>query len=60
MDIAMLTVAPEDEPRFRTLMGGHRHRGAPRKIGQTVRYAPDDGSSARLVRRLRNQDCREP
>ena len=46
MDLARLTVAPEDEPRFRTLMDEHHYLGSPWKIGQTVWHVAEDGSSA--------------
>ena len=46
MGLSKLTVAPEDEPRFRALMDEHHYLGAPWKIGQTVWYAAEGGSGA--------------
>ena len=46
MNLAKLTVAPRDEPRFRALMDGHHYPGAPPKTGHTVWQSADDGSGA--------------
>ncbi len=47
MDLPKLTVAPDDEPRFRALMEGHHCLGASSETGQTVWYdvsqMPPDG-----------------